>query len=298
MQQRSLGDTGITVPALGFGAMHIGGADITDAEAGHLLNAGLDQGVTLIDTARSYGASEERIGKALSSRRDEFVLSTKVGYGIPGYEDWTYDCVIAGIEAACRRLRTDVIDIVHLHSCSREILANNGVAEALAKSVEAGKARVAAYAGDNDDARYAVESGRFGVLQTSVNVCDQAALDDQIQTGRKRGMGILAKRAFATAPWCHSNEPDDPAAATYWRRFQVISQSVPRVDQLDADWGEIALRFAAFADGVDSVLIGTRDARHLNAAVLAVTQGPLAIDLVEEIERAFELNGRDWSGVV
>ena len=65
-----------------------------------LLHHALDLGLTLIDTARSYGLSEERIGRHLGRRRDEFVLSTKVGYDAPGHPDWTYGCVIAGVDAA------------------------------------------------------------------------------------------------------------------------------------------------------------------------------------------------------
>ncbi|MDQ1241734.1 MAG: hypothetical protein QG550_985, partial [Pseudomonadota bacterium] len=111
MQRRSFGQTGLAVPILGFGAMQAGDPALAEDAAARLLNHALDIGLTLIDTARSYGLSEERIGRHLARRRDEFVLSTKVGYGIAGVPDWTYDCVVAGVDAARDRLRTDVIDI-------------------------------------------------------------------------------------------------------------------------------------------------------------------------------------------
>ena len=63
--------------------------------------------------------------------RSEFVLSTKVGYGVPGISDWTCDCIVAGVDAARDRLRTDVIDIVHLHSCPLATLQNEDVVRAL-----------------------------------------------------------------------------------------------------------------------------------------------------------------------
>ncbi|MDH4031031.1 MAG: aldo/keto reductase, partial [Chromatiales bacterium] len=131
MQTRQLGDTGISVSALGFGAMQIGDPRIPEEQAEQLLNGVLDLGITLIDTARSYGSSEQRIGRYLARRRDEFILSTKVGYGVEGCRDWTYDCVRRGVDEARGRLRTDVIDIVHLHSCPHQTLADTGVVDAL-----------------------------------------------------------------------------------------------------------------------------------------------------------------------
>ncbi len=65
MIQRAFGSTGLTVSALGFGATQVGGADVTEDDAGTLLNRAVDLGVTLIDTARGYGLSEERVGHPL-----------------------------------------------------------------------------------------------------------------------------------------------------------------------------------------------------------------------------------------
>ena len=84
MQRRPFGRTGLDVPALGFGAMQVGDPRLPEAAAARLLNHALDLGLALVDTARSYGVSEERIGRHLAHRRDEFVLSTKVGYGVDG----------------------------------------------------------------------------------------------------------------------------------------------------------------------------------------------------------------------
>ena len=77
--RRPFGDTGLTVPVLGFGAGGIGDPALSERDAETLLNSVLDLGVGLIDTARSYGLSEERIGRHLARRRGDFVLSTKVG---------------------------------------------------------------------------------------------------------------------------------------------------------------------------------------------------------------------------
>ena len=73
METRAFGNTGLRVSVLGFGAGHVGGDDLSEGEASRLLNEVLDLGVTLIDTARSYGLSEERVGRHLAHRRDAFV---------------------------------------------------------------------------------------------------------------------------------------------------------------------------------------------------------------------------------
>ena len=122
MQMRPFGKSDFSVSALGFGAGHIGGLNMTEGDVSHLLNSIVDLGINLFDTARAYGLSEERIGKHLSHRRNEIIISTKVGYGISGVEDWTYHSVRLGIDEALIKLRTDYIDIVHLHSCSLEVL--------------------------------------------------------------------------------------------------------------------------------------------------------------------------------
>src|SRR5262245_53986630 len=103
MERRRLGKTGITVSPLGYGTGNIGSPDFSEKECEILLNQVVDLGINLIDSARSYGLAEERIGKYLKARRNEIVLSTKIGYGIPGYQDWTPPCIEAGIDAALER---------------------------------------------------------------------------------------------------------------------------------------------------------------------------------------------------
>ena len=83
IQTRALGRTGAAVTILGYGAMELRGLprgpEITDQEAGRLLNAVLDGGVNLIDTSPDYGRSEELIGAFIGHRRDEFFLASKCG---------------------------------------------------------------------------------------------------------------------------------------------------------------------------------------------------------------------------
>lgn len=294
MQTRPFGRTGIVVPVLGFGAMQVGDPALAEPEAARVLNAALDLGLTLIDTARSYGLSEQRIGRHLARRRAEFVLSTKVGYGVAGLPDWTRDCIIAGVEAACRRLHTDVIDIVHLHSCGIETLRAGEVTAALARCVEQGKVRVAGYSGDDEPLRVALTDGRFAGVQASVNLCDQQALEVLAQA-RARGIGTIAKRPLAGRPWASPSMPTDAVHAEYHRRFDAMRSTLPVGS---VDWETLALRFAAHAPGVDCAIAGGTDVRHLERNAAAVAAGPLDAALGQRLCAAFDAAGPHWRGLV
>jgi len=281
---------------LGLGCGAIGDAGLDERAVERLVHGALDLGIMLFDTARSYGLSEERIGRALAGRRGSFVLSTKVGYDMAPHPDWTGACVAAGVEAARGRLRCEVIDIVHLHSCSRELLERGEVVGALEDAVRAGAVRLAGYSGDGEAAAFAVESGRFAALETSVNVVDQAALAGVAPAAAERGMVVIAKRPLANGAWRWAPPgtapPGAPDAAEYTRRFRVRDLDEIR-DGLE--WAELAIRFAAFASGVTCAVVGTSSLAHLEAAAAAVARGPLPEPQVEALRAAFPPG---WPGVV
>ncbi|MEM8557774.1 MAG: aldo/keto reductase [Bacteroidota bacterium] len=289
---RAFGDTGLTVSALGYGAGQIGDTRLPDADVERLLHAVLDAGVTLIDTARGYGLSEERIGRFLAHRRDDFVLSTKIGYGIEGLPDWTPETIRRGIEEARQRLQSDVLDIVHLHSCPADTLQHAGVVEALQEAVEAGTVRVAAYSGENDDLAHALHSGAFGSLQTSLNVFDQRDIDGLIAEARTRGRGVIAKRPVGNAPWRFAERPDGHYAEVYWDRMRTMGLD------FGEEWQDVALRFAAYHTGAHACIVGTTNVAHLQQNVEVVARGPLPDGLVAEIRASFAPHAGSWSGQV
>jgi len=289
MEQRNFGKTGLKVSLLGFGAGHIGDEKIPEDEVKVLLNTAIDLGITLFDTARSYGKSEERIGRILSGRRKEFVISTKVGYGIPGFDNWTYDCVQAGIDEALRFLRTDYIDIVHLHSCPQTTLEWGDPLRALEDGVAAGKVRVVGYSGENEALEWAVASGRFGAVEHSVSICDQRIIEGNLPKEIEKGIGVIAKRPVANAPWRFSECPVSHYAEEYWWRWKTMD-----INPRGLDWQEIALRFAAFTPGVDSCIVGTINPEHLKRNAEIVKKGPLPADFYEEIRAAFKNNDPGW----
>ncbi|MEM6783919.1 MAG: aldo/keto reductase [Bacteroidota bacterium] len=289
---RPFGDTGLTVSALGYGAGQIGDARLPDDGVERLLNTVLDAGVTLVDTARGYGLSEERIGRFLAHRRDEFVLSTKIGYGIEGLPDWTPETIRRGIEEARQRLQSDVLDIVHLHSCPADTLRSAGVVDALQEAVEAGTVRVAAYSGENDDLAYALDCGAFGSLQTSLNVFDQRDVDGTVAEARTRGLGVIAKRPVGNAPWRFAERPDGHYAEVYWDRMRAMALD------FGAEWQDIALRFAAFHAGAHSCIVGTTSEAHLQQNVEIVRRGPLPEEVATQIRTAFAPHAGVWDGQV
>ncbi len=292
-RKRAFGNTGLEVSALGFGPGHIGSPAQSEQEVAKVLNSVLDLGITLIDTARGYGLSEERIGRHLAGRRGEFVLSTKVGYDVEGMPDWTGPTITAGIEAALRRLQTDYLDIVHLHSCSLEELKNNGVVEALAAAVQAGKVRVAAYSGDNAELEWAAQQAVFGSLQTSVNICDQRVIDRGLATAQANGKGVIAKRPGANAPWRFAERPVGDYAEEYWVRWQAMG-----LERGEYEWQGLALRFVCYRPGVSSAIIGTSSLEHLRHDLGLVERGPLPAEVVSGLRQAFAAHDQGWEGQV
>jgi len=283
---RPFGATGLAVPPLGLGAGPLGDGSLSDTDAGRLLHGALDLGLSFVDTAPGYGLSEERIGRHLASRRSSFVLSTKLGYGVPGVPDWTPECIARGVDQALSRLRTNVLDVAHLHSCPLETLLHSGVVDALLETVRAGKVRVAAYSGENEALEWAVSSGAFGSVQCSVNVCDQRSL----ALVAPRGLGVVAKRPLANAPWNPAAaHPDDAAAAAYRARWAAL-----RLDDLGLPPAELAIRFSAHAPAVSTAIVGSRRLDHLAEMRSHVAKGPLPDEVLFEVAARFDPAWPGW----
>ena len=292
MEQRPFGASGFSVSVLGFGAGHIGGHELSEADAAHLLNAVLDLGVTLVDTARGYGLSEERIGRHLSHRRAEFILSTKGGYGVDGVPDWTPEVVTRGIEDALRRMNTDYLDIFHFHSCPLETLRRDDLLEALEAARAQGLIRVAAYSGENEALSWAVQSGRFGGVQTSVNLFDQRNASD-LRVAQQSGLGVIAKRPIANAAWQYDTRPVGQYAEEYWHRLKTMS-----LEPGNHDWLGTALRFSAYTPGVSSIIVGTAKLEHLKRNAEQLSRGTLDDVEVARWRDAFKTHDQGWEGQV
>ncbi|HVH43474.1 MAG TPA: aldo/keto reductase [Labilithrix sp.] len=288
--RRPLGQTGMQVSALGFGAGPLGDASIDDETAELLLRNAIELGIVVFDTAPSYGASEARLGRLLASMskrdRDELVIVTKGGYGVAGVTDWTPEVIERGVDEALSRLATDRIDVFLLHSCPRERLERGDLLAPLERVRRSGKVRAIGYSGDGDALAWAIRCSTFDVVECSLNIVDQEALG-QLPTAKARGLGVIAKRALAGAPW---RDPTSPYVGR-WRAAFGDS-----LGGLDPD--ELAIRFAAYATGVDTALTGTRRLEHLYRAATYVARGPLPSELQDEIVRRFAAQGGSWPGII
>lgn len=290
---RQLGNSSLNVSALGFGAGHIDTTDLNEKDTQDLLDTALGLGINFFDTARGYGASEERLGRWLPPHRDRVVLSTKVGYDVPGHQDWTAGAVTGGIDRALKVLNTDVIDVVFLHSCPLPVLQQGEVIDALLASRDAGKIRVPGYSGENAELAWAAEAGVFGALQTSVNLADQHSLRHTLPRAREHHLGVVAKRPLANAAWRHTHRPTGIYGETYWDRLQHMG-----LHPTDGDWAGTALRFSAFAPAVSTAIVGTSNKRNLAAAAAAINKGPLPASERERWEQAFAPHDEEWAGEI
>jgi aryl-alcohol dehydrogenase-like predicted oxidoreductase len=290
MLQRPLGKTTLKVSVLGLGGGPLGDFAIDDRTAEMLVRGAFDLGVNVVDTAPSYAASESRIGRVLRTlspaERDRVVVITKGGYGIEGVADWSPEVIDRGVDRALRELATDRIDVFLLHSCPKDRLAQGDLLAPLERAKKAGKVRAVGYSGDGDALAWAVSCEAFDVVECSVNVADQEALAGAIPRAALRGVGVLAKRAMAGAAW------SDPKSA-YTERWRTMFRYV-----VDPD--ELAVRFAAFAPGVASALVGTRHLERLKRAADHVGRGPLAEDLIREVRERFAAHGSGgrWPGII
>ncbi|MCC7420829.1 MAG: aldo/keto reductase [Planctomycetaceae bacterium] len=209
--RRPLGSTGLEVCPIGFGAFKIGRNEKTkypgqyalptDEESGKLLHAVLDLGINWIDTAPAYGLSEERVGRHLASRRDEVVLSTKVGEDFEQGEsryDFSADAMQRSIDRSLKRLRTDLVDILFLHVRGDDVetLQSSDAVAVLKEAKAAGKTRAIGLSPKTiEAARLALDWA--DVLMVEFHLQDQS-FAPVIAEAAQRGIGVVVKKGLAS----------------------------------------------------------------------------------------------------
>lgn len=297
-EMRELGQSGIFVSRLGFGARHLGEQPIGDEDAGRLLHAVLDFGCNFIDTGLTFGRSEELIGRHLENRRGEAVIATKVGVSpgdvpeLAGIPALTYDIVMAGLEVSLRRLRTDYIDIAYLQGCTADVLARGYVVDALERAREQGKVRAIGFVGDNQHLECAAALERFDCVLTTLNIADQRGLQGPLPLARANNIGVVAKHPIANAAWRHGECPSGPLCVTaFWERLRTMDLD------LGMDPLEVALRFTVYNRYVDSACVGTLSLAHLARNVHLLERGPLPGELYRRIRAAFQRHDDGWVSI-
>ncbi|MBL4886198.1 MAG: aldo/keto reductase [Planctomycetaceae bacterium] len=211
MKKTPLGKTGLNVSPIGFGSFKIGRNQKTkyptaydrpsDQESTRLLNAVLDLGINLIDTAPAYGLSEERIGAAISHRRDEFVLATKTGECFEDGEsvyDYSGPATRTSIERSLRRLKTDVLDIVYIHSDGRDEWIQNqtDVVETLQQLKTEGLIRSIGFSG-KDVAGVELALSWADLVMAEYHIEDTSHAEI-INKAAELGIGVVVKKGLAS----------------------------------------------------------------------------------------------------
>ena len=297
METRQLGKTDMQVSALGFGASEIGYEHASEETVANLLNSALDAGLNVIDTAECYDRSEELIGQTAGHRRNDFYLFTKCGHPRgTGSEDWSIPSLLESIERSLRRLRTDCLDLVQLHSCAESTLRKGDVITALQSAREKGYTRYIGYSGDSLAAKFAVESGAFDTLQTSINIADQEPLELTLPLAREKQMGIIAKRPIANAAWKEQHKPIDSYHHVYWDRLTKLDYDFIRHGSLEKSIAH-ALRFTLSVPGVHTAIVGTSKPERWLQNAKMIEAGPLSESEFEAIrERWDDIRPRTWIG--
>lgn len=299
---RRIGKTGLTASRLGYGAMELAGPpkarDISEADAIRFLNQALDAGVTYFDTSIDYGLSETLIGKALSHRRDAFVLASKCAceVGVEGAREghekhiYTGENVTAGVEQSLRRLRTDHLDVVQVHgNPTRRELENGGVIDALLRLREQGKIRHAGISSRLPLLAEFVDVDAFAVVQVPYSAL-QRTNEDVIKALRARGKAIVARgvtgrgapaKGWATRPIGTA----DGEVRDLWLRADLdgLIGDMPRL--------EFMIRFVLTNPDVDVALVATTNIDHLVEDILYASKGPLPPELHAEACRRLDAAG-------
>jgi len=298
MEQRRLGRTDIVASVLGFGGSEIGYQSVSARTVARLLGSALDAGLNVIDTAECYDESESLIGKAIGARRQDVRLFTKCGHaGGWSRADWRRTPLLASIERSLRRLKTDYVDLIQLHSCSLAELRKGEAIEALEQARERGWARYIGYSGDGEAARYAVECGRFDTLQTSVSIADQEAIERTLPLALARRMGVIAKRPLANVAWSYDRKPSEPYYQTYWSRLRRLDYPFLRSEPDTVV--STALRFTLSVPGVHTAIVGTTKPERWQANAALLQAGALPADEFDRIRARWrEVASSSWGGQV
>jgi aryl-alcohol dehydrogenase-like predicted oxidoreductase len=316
MDYRQLGNSGLKVSALTLGTMTFGGkgnfAKVGDTEldgARRQIDMCLDAGINLIDTADVYstGRSEEIVGEILQSRRDDVLISTKVrmtmGSG-PNMSGLSRHHVISGCEASLRRLRTDHIDIYHVHEWDGSTPLEETL-EALRYLVDSGKVR---YVGVSNFTGWQLMKAlgiaerdhlpRFVCQQIYYSLQERSAEYELLPLGVDQGLGTLVWSPLAggllsgkykrgeDAPEGsrHLTDWNEPPVYDEDKLYDTVDVLVGVAESHDVSAAQVALAWLLTRPTISTVVIGARTEEQL-ADNLAGADLVLSDDEVTRLEQ-------------
>lgn len=307
MEFRRLGSSGLVVSVVGLGTNNLG-MKLDEAGSREVVHAALDEGITLFDTADSYGTSEERLGAFLEGHRDDVVIATKFGSdvrrrGLSNGEDWgargSRRYIRRAVEASLRRLRTDWIDLYQLHRPDPATPIEETLS-ALDDLVHAGKVR---YVGSSNftgwqvaDAEWTARTRgleRLVSAQNEYNWLERGVESDLVPALRQYGIGLLPYYPLASGLLTGKyRRGEAPAAGTRladWGRESELTDAVFDVVEGLAAFAaarsirllDVAIGGLAAQPAVASVIAGATSREQVAANVVAGGWHPSADDLAE-----------------
>lgn len=297
LAKRTLGRTGLSVTALGFGAMEVrgsriwGGRPCSEEQSNTILNAVLDSGINFIDTANDYGRSEEFIGKCISHRRGEFYLATKCGCSIVRRDEhtddtphvWTRDNLFRGLHESLERMKTDYVDLMQLHNPSVAETESNGLVDALKEMKTQGKVLWIGCSSTVPHIQTYIDWGIFDVFQIPYSALERDH-ENLITSAAKAGAGVIDRGGVARG------EPGSGLGSTdRWAKFEAA-----KLDELRAE-GEsrttFLLRFLLSHPDISTTIVGTMNPDHLAENIQAASKGALPADVYSEAKNRLTAAG-------
>jgi aryl-alcohol dehydrogenase-like predicted oxidoreductase len=305
MRYRTLGQSGLVVSAVGLGCNNFGGR-VDRAGTREVVDAAVDRGVTLFDTADMYsmGASEELLGEALAGRRDQVVLATKfghrradMGYGPAAGAKGGRAYIKRAVEGSLRRLRTDYIDLYQLHVPDPATPIAETLS-ALGELVREGKVR---YIGNSNFAGWQIAEAAHVAERTGVapfvsaqnhwSLLERAAEAEVVPAARHYGLGVLPYFPLANGLLTgkvRRGLPVPEGTRLAARADIITEERLDRVEALVA-WGErhgrslleMAIGALAARPGCASVIAGATSATQVKANTEAAEWIPADDELAE-----------------
>lgn len=277
MQYRRLGKTGLEVSEIGFGAWQLGNFDqwggMDDTTAHKLVAAALDKGCNLFDTAPNYARthSERLLGECLQGKRQDVVLISKFGHRPDGGTDYSADWFRQSLEESLKRLKTDYLDVILVHSPPLEVLnGNHEIWAAMKQAQQEGKVRF--YGASTDyafEVREVLETTDAQVLELLFNILHQDVrlAFDQV---RARDVGLITKVPLDSG-WLsgkYNARSIFDGVRARWSRDDIRRRAelVERLGWLNENGHPLAEQSLAFLlsyDEVSSVIPGTRSQQQL-----------------------------------
>ncbi|MFD9735450.1 aldo/keto reductase [Umezawaea sp. NPDC059074] len=307
MRYRTLGRTGIRVSSYCLGTMMFGAMGNRDHDdAVRIVHRALDAGINFVDTADVYsdGESEEIVGKALQSRRDDVVLASKAHYPMgddPNRRGNSRRWITTAVENSLRRLKTDHLDLYQVHRPDPTVDVEETLS-VLSDLVRAGKVRAIGSscfpAAEVVEAQWAAERRgleRFRTEQPPYSILNRSAERDVLPVAQRYGMGVLVwsplGQGLLTDRFRTGGQADTyrsgwmPGHFGDERKLHVVERLVPLADGAGLSLTHLAMAFATTHPGVTSAIIGPRTAEQLDDLLAGadVTLDDEVLDRIDEI---------------